>query len=298
MGLLLELPRKPMINLIINADDFGLTPGVNEGIIQAHRKGILTSATLMANGGAFEDAVARAKGTPSLGVGCHLVLVGGRAISPPAEIPTLVGPDGALPSSLQTLVSRLALGCVYVADVEREIRAQILKVRNAGIEPTHLDTHKHTHVHPKVMAALCRVAREMGLLRVRNPSERLRDLWRTAPPGGPSWKALSRDAAVWTAEPWFQSLARKYGLQSPDNFLGLGMTGRLDSASLSRLILTLREGYTEIMVHPGICDADLARTGSRLQEHRELELEALLSLDARQAVESRGARLISYRDLT
>lgn len=286
-----------MIKLIVNADDFGLTRGVNEGILQAHQKGILTSATLMANGEAFEDAIARAKEAPGLGVGCHVVLVGGQAISPPDEIPTLAAPDGALPDSLPALMAQLTFRGVRSRDLEREIRAQILKIRRAGIEPTHLDTHKHAHVHPKVMAALGRVARELGILRVRKPSECLRDSWRAVPGTSRSWRALSRAAAVRAAHPCFRFFAHKYRLRFPDRFLGLGMTGELGTAALSCLISTLREGRTEIMVHPGICDADLARTASRLQTQRKLELDALVSLDARQAVKSRGALLISYLNL-
>jgi hopanoid biosynthesis associated protein HpnK len=286
-----------MKQLILNADDFGLTRGVNEGIVRAHRQGILTSATLMANSPAFDDAVAQAKAAPTLGVGCHLVLVGGTAVSPPAEIPSLVEADGKFPATLPQLVAKVSSGAVRSRDIEMELRAQIEKVRRAGIEPTHLDTHKHTHAHPKVMNALGRVAREMGIRRVRKPAEDLAASWETQSGTDRSWSQLVSAAAVRAASPWFQSLARKYGLRSPDHFLGLAMTGRISASVLRQLIDTLPEGTTEIMLHPGVCDDDLARTGSRLQEQRQLELDALLAPEVRRAVVRNGVRLTTYGGL-
>jgi len=286
-----------MKQLILNADDFGLTRGVNEGIVRAHLEGILTSATLMASCPEFDDAVARARTAPTLGVGCHLVLVGGTAVSAPGEIPSLVDSDGQFPRTLPQLVARLSSGSVRSHDIETELRAQIEKIRDAGIEPTHVDAHKHTHVHPLVMNALGKVVNELGITRVRKPAEDLADSWDTQAGGDRSWGRLASAAAVRAVAPWFESLARKYGLRSPDHFLGLAMTGRLCASALCRLIDKLPEGSTEIMLHPGVCDADLASTGSRLQQQRQLELEALLAPDARRAVERNAVRLISYREL-
>lgn len=286
-----------MKQLILNADDFGLTPGVNEGIIRAHQDGILTSATLMATSRAFDDAVARVKSTPRLGVGCHLVLVGGKAVSQPGEIPSLVDAAGKFPPTLPQFVAKVSSGTVRSRDIERELRAQIGKVRGAGIEPTHVDTHKHTHAHPVVMKALGRVVHEMGITRVRKPAEELAASWESQSCGERSWGRLASAAAVRAVTPWFQSLARTYGLNTPDHFLGLAMTGRLSAAVLRQLIDSLPEGSTEIMLHPGICDADLASTGSRLQQQRQLEMDALLAPEVREAVERNGVRLITYRDL-
>lgn len=286
-----------MKQLILNADDFGLTRGVNEGIIRAHQNGILTSATLMANGRAFDDAVACAKAVPSLGVGCHLVLVGGTAVSPPGQIASLVDSSGKFPATLPRLVAKLSSGAARSCDIERELRAQIEKIRAAGIEPSHLDTHKHTHAHPLVMNALGRVASEVGITRVRKPAEDLGISWSSQQADGRSWGRLASAAAVRAVEPWFQSLARRYGLRCPDHFLGLAMTGRLSTAALCHLIDTLPDGRTEIMLHPGVCDAELAGAGSRLQQQRQLELEALLAPEARAAVERNGVRLMTYREL-
>ena len=287
-----------MKQLILNADDFGMTLGVNEGIIRAHREGILTSATLMANGEAFDDAVERARANKELGVGCHLVLVGGKCVATKDSVASLVDAGGNLPDSLPLFVAKISSGIIRTEEIERELRAQIGRVRAAGIEPTHLDTHKHTHAHPRVMEALGKVAKECGIARVRKPIENLRDSWETSQAGGQgvSMQILAA-GAVRAIAPQFTAISRRYGLLSPDHFLGLAMTGQLSPTVLRSVIGTVVDGTTEIMLHPGICDADLARSGSRLQKQREDELQGLLDPGVRSAVTERGIRLISYRGL-
>jgi chitin disaccharide deacetylase len=287
-----------MKELILNADDFGLTRGVNEGVIRAYREGILTSATLMATGPAFDDAVVRARANPALGIGCHLVLTGGFAVAPREEIPSLVDEDGRLPKSLGIFVARVSSGRIRTEDIEKELRAQIEKTRAAGIEPTHFDTHKHTHAHPRVMNVLGKLARELGITRIRKPVENLRDSWKSMRgEGSASAKQLVSSAAVRAVSSRFTAISRKYGLRSPDYFLGLAVTGQMGTEALCRMIDTLPEGRTEIMLHPGICDAELVATGSRLQQQRQMELESLLAPEARRSVERFHVRLISYREL-
>ena len=287
-----------MKQLILNADDFGMTLGVNEGIIRAHREGILTSATLMANGEAFDDAVECARANKELGVGCHLVLVGGKCVATKDSVASLVDAGGNLPDSLPLFVAKISSGIIRIEEIERELRAQIGRVRAAGIEPTHLDTHKHTHAHPRVMEALGKVAKECGIARVRKPIENLRDSWETSQAGGQgvSLQILAA-GAVRAIAPQFTAISRRYGLLSPDHFLGLAMTGQLSPTVLRGVIGTVVDGTTEIMLHPGICDADLARSGSRLQKQREDELQGLVDPGVRSAVTERGIRLISYRGL-
>lgn len=279
--------------LILNADDFGLTKGVNDGIVRVHHEGILTSATLMANGAAFDHAVELALANPSLGVGCHLVLAGGKSVAPPREIPSLADSQGWLPASLAALVARVSAGAIRRTDIEKELRAQIEKIGRAGISPTHLDTHKHTHAHPRVLESLARVAQETGITRIRKPIERLRDAWAGRAPV----RQLMAASAARTVSLKFQAVSRRYGLHSPQNFLGLASTGGLSPAALRRLIDTLPSGQTEIMLHPGICDADLARTGSRLQSERELEMSALMDPDVRRAIARHHIQLITYNEL-
>lgn len=287
-----------MTQLILNADDFGMTRGVNEGIIRAHREGVLTSTSLMAGGAAFEDAVERANQNPGLGVGCHLVLVGGQAVAKRTEIPSLADDAGRLPATLPGFVARVTSGMIRMEEIEREMRAQIEKLRAAGIEPTHLDTHKHTHAHPRVMEALGRVAQAAGIKRIRKPIESIRDSWESSRgEGARITLQLIASVAVSAMEPQFESIARKYGLRSPDHFLGLAMTGHMGPSKLRQMIETLTDGQAEIMVHPGLCDEELIQSNSRLKQQRQLELEGLLDPGVRSAIEERGIRLISFREV-
>src|SRR5580698_8892531 len=158
--------------LIINADDFGLTPGINRAIAQLHEAGALTSATLMATGSAFDDAVAIAHAHPKLGVGCHIVLTDGIPVSHPQGIPTLLGADGkTFRPSLLDFVQALLRGTIREDDIEREALAQVQKLQRAGIDVTHLDTHKHTHLFPVVARPLLHVAERCSIGAVRNPFE-------------------------------------------------------------------------------------------------------------------------------
>lgn len=208
----------------------------------------------------------------------------------PREIPSLADKQGRLPGSLVSLVAKVSLGQIHKCDIEREVQAQIDKIRAAGIEPSHFDTHKHTHAHPMLMDAIARVAEACGIKRVRKPVERLSDSWR----GGGLSKQFAAAAAVRMVAGRFGAISRKYGLRAPDHFLGLGMTGRLGPSALRRMIEMLPEGTTEIMLHPGIWDDDLARTGSRLQRQRQLELDGLLDPDVKRTVEKEGIQLIGY----
>lgn len=247
----------------------------------------------MANGDAFDHAVELALANPPLGVGCHLVLVGGNSVAPPREIPSLADSDGRLPTSLGALVARVSAGRIRRADIERELRAQIEKIQRAGISPSHLDTHKHTHAHPRVLDALGRVAQESGITRIRKPIERLSHSWSGKAPVG----QLVAASAARTASLKFRALSRKYGLRSPENFLGLASTGGLSATALRRLIDTLPEGQTEIMLHPGICDAELIQTRTRLCKERELEMNALVDPYVKAALVAKGVQLITYREL-
>jgi hopanoid biosynthesis associated protein HpnK len=293
-----KICRAQMKYLILNADDFGMTRGVNQGIVRAHREGILTSATLMANGPAFDDAVEQIAANPKLGVGCHLVLVGGKCVARREDVASLADAQGNLPESLPKFVAKLSSGMIPTKQIEIEMRAQIEKIRAVGISLTHLDTHKHTHAHPRVMAALGKVAKELGIRRVRKPVENLHNSWQTmqADEKGFSMQIVAA-GAVRAVAPRFFAIARKYGLTFPDHFLGLAVTGQVSAAALRRMVDTLDNGSTEIMLHPGICDADLVRSGTRLREHRETELAALLDPGVRGALDERGIRLISYREL-
>ncbi|WP_255462341.1 ChbG/HpnK family deacetylase [Granulicella sp. WH15] len=169
--------------LIINADDFGLTSGINRAVLELHRAGAVTSATLMATGPAFDEAAAIARANPALGVGCHLVFTDGTPVSPPASIPSLLGPDGKTfrPSTL-AFAKAVLRGQVQPSELALEAQAQIQRLQSAEVVVTHIDTHKHTHLFPLVAAAIFPVAQSCGIASARNPFE-------------PAWPPPSRTPA-------------------------------------------------------------------------------------------------------
>jgi predicted glycoside hydrolase/deacetylase ChbG (UPF0249 family) len=268
--------------LVVNADDLGFTPDVNRGVLEAHRDGILTAATLMANGDAFEDAVRLARQTPTLDVGCHLVLIGGRSLVPP---------HAALPASVPELLRALAARRIRVYE---ELAAQARRILAAGLEPTHLDTHKHTHLAPPVLEAVARVAEEFQIPWVRRPF----DLPITAARAGVPWLKRAASRAMRTLDGRFQLVLEHHGCRTTDHFAGFQITGRFRTAELARLIQALPEGVTELMCHPGYCGEDLRRSHTRLKESRERELQALTAPETRQALRDSGVELVNYRMLS
>jgi hopanoid biosynthesis associated protein HpnK len=291
-----------MKRLIVNADDFGFTRGVNAGIRQAFERGILTSATLMANGDAFDEAVAIAKANPKLGVGIHMVAVGGRPVADADEIPSLVDRNGLLPRTLTDLIKLLARGRVRVEHIEREFAAQVERVRRAGLTPTHLDSHKHSHTQPLVMTALTRVASAFNIRAVRNPFERLRAPFLMGPAArarrGVYLKQAMMSAAVAPRARTFRRLASEHGLRAPEFFCGVRLTGLLDAEALRRVIAGLSDGTTELMCHPALYDDELEQAETRLKRERQRELEALTDEGVRRAINAAGVRLIHYGELT
>jgi predicted glycoside hydrolase/deacetylase ChbG (UPF0249 family) len=265
-------------NLIPNADDFGYTRDVNEGIIHAHRQGILTAATLMATGAAFDHAVALAHQNPGLDVGVHLVLVGS---------------DG-FPATVARLAAEIALGRfrgVRGISIYDELSAQVRQVREAGIRPSHLDTHKHTHLLPPVLDAVARIASEFQIPWVRRPF----DLPLNA--GSVPWQrqAVSRGLGFTRAR--FHRVLTRHGCRTTDHFAGFQLTGHYDAAELARLIRQLPEGVTEFMCHPGFCTEELQAARTRLKESRRRELDALTSAEVRAAIQESGVTLASYGDI-
>ena len=239
-----------MKRLIINADDFGFTRDVNAGIIQAHREGVLTSATLMANGGAFEDAVRLAHETPTLDVGCHLVLVDGRSVLDGSPFPE---------TPVRLLFQKL--------DAYPELRAQIQKIVAAGIRPTHLDSHKHTHLLPGVFRAVVRLAKEFAIPYIRRPLPSI-DLYRR--------------------------VAQASGVRMTDHLLGFRLTGTLTEDTFAAAIEGLPDGETEFFCHPGLLGPELAQARTRLKESRVRELEALTSPRIRALINAKGICLSPF----
>jgi predicted glycoside hydrolase/deacetylase ChbG (UPF0249 family) len=250
---------------------------VNRGIVEAHRNGILTATTLMATGSAFDDAVRLARENPTLDIGCHLVLVNGRSA---------LDPERALPLTVADLLKALAARRI---DVYAELSAQVRRIVEAGVRPTHLDTHKHTHLAPPVLDAVARIAAESGIRWVRRPFDF--PLTAAAVP----WTKRLTSRALTVVRRRFHRVLEQHGCRSTDHFAGFQITGRFRTAELAALIEVLPEGLTELMTHPGYCTDELRAARTRLKESRRHELDALTAPETRAALARCGVELANYR---
>ena len=282
--------------LIVNADDLGLTPGVNLAIVEAAQRGIVTSTTLMANGEAFDDAVQVAHQAPKLAIGCHVDLIQLSPVLPPDQLPTLVD-AGRFRPGFTRFASMAMRGRLKQDEITDEATAQIRKLQSAGVRVSHFDTHKHTHVFTSVLKALLRAALDCGVMAVRNPFEPesavgFRHVFRR-------WGTLSR----WTAVQSLRTLAvtfrrevERAGLATTDGTVGIAITGHMDQTMLCDMLERMPSGTWELVTHPGYADPGLAGL-SKLTASRELELRWLTSEETRSSIEKAGIELISYADL-
>ena len=279
--------------LILNADDFGLTRGVNRAVQELHTEGVLSSATLMANGTAFDDAVAIAKKLPALGVGCHVVLVDGTPVSPPESIPSLLGRNGKqFRASLLDFAQALLLGSISEDEIEREALAQIEKLKLAGINITHLDTHKHTHMFPGVARPLLRMMSTASIHAIRNPFEQT---WSMRVSNAPATRRVQQQLVNRFAPGFMKASARAI---RPDAAVGVAATGTLDRATLEALLTQLpMDGVYELVCHPGYNDAALDAVTTRLRGSREVEREALLYVMPKIKSLPRAPQIIHYGSL-
>jgi predicted glycoside hydrolase/deacetylase ChbG (UPF0249 family) len=287
-----------MGRLILNADDFGLTSGVNRAIMELHRLGVLTSTTLMAQAPASSEAIEMSRATPSLGVGCHVVLVDGDPVlSPRREIPHLADAltgrfnptlGGFLGDWFRHWLSGNQLA--FFKEIEAEAAAQIALLQSRGVQLTHIDTHKHTHMFPAVLRPILRAARAAGIRAVRNPFE-------------PAWSVLATSGAdpirrvevslLRRLEPAFRRIVSEEGFTTTDGTIGILATGSLDQIVLDSLLAEMPEGTWELVTHPGYRDDDLARAHTRLLGSREMERRSLQKLR-----DFAGIERISFAGLT
>jgi chitin disaccharide deacetylase len=277
-------------SLIVNADDFGLTAGVNRAILELHTARVLTSTTLMAHAGATDEAIEIARATPALGVGCHIVLTDGEPVLPPGKVPSLVERrTGQFLPTLSAFLRRLFCGQIRAEEIEAEAAAQIALLETRGVRLTHIDSHKHTHMFPGVLRPLLRAAGAAGIRAIRNPFE-------------PAWAvrvarktALVRAAEVsalrWLA-PICLRLITEAGFATTDGTIAVASTGNFNADVVRTLIASMPEGTWELVTHPGYNDADLARVRTRLRASRDVEREALPTLR-----EYPGVELISFAGL-
>jgi hopanoid biosynthesis associated protein HpnK len=279
--------------LIINADDFGLTSGVNRGILEGHEKGVVTSSTLMACGARFGEAAALAAQAPTLSVGCHVVLVDGSPVLRREQVSslTVAGSESRFRESLITFAGLAAARRLDPGQIEKEVTAQIRKLQAAGIAVSHLDSHKHTHMFPVVLRAMLRAAEKCGVRAIRNPFEP----WVFAKVG--SWKRQFQLRILQRYRATFRDELAGAGMVTPDGCIGIAATGGLTLAVFQSLIEQLPEGTWELVSHPGYVDAELGGVKTRLRASREKELAILTSEGARESLRRARIELISYRDL-
>jgi len=286
--------------LIVNADDFGFTAGVNRAIVEAHTRGIVTSSTLMANGPAFEDAVRLAKSAPRLSVGCHIVLIDGEPVLDPVRLPSITSANSSrarFRGGIKSFALRALSGRFNADEIEAEATAQIRKIQSAGLGVSHLDSHKHTHLFPSVLRPLLRAARACGVGAIRNPFGLRKPLKSSELLNRPSlWTRYAEVRVLLRLAAKFREETRREGMLTPDGTLGIEVTGALDEKLFRAIAAVIPEGTWEFVCHPGYNDADLKSAGTRLRESREIELRVLTMPEARQLLRKEGVELISYRD--
>jgi hopanoid biosynthesis associated protein HpnK len=285
-------------NLIVNADDLGWTQGVNRGIVEAHRQGVVTSTTLLANGQAFDSGIAAARENPELGIGVHLNLSDGPPAAPADQVPGLLNNAGELDGGPEGLLLLIARRGLRVDEIEREWDAQIRKIRESGITPTHLDGHKHVHMLPGLFELALHLGKKHGIraIRVAHEESSLRSALSAGAGQNASvvlrqevqargLKLLARDA---------RELAAREGMATADYFCGIAQTGELTREGIEEFLEKLPEGTTELMCHPGYVDEELRQSATRLQESRKRELDILTDAQIRKTVARQGIRLINY----
>jgi predicted glycoside hydrolase/deacetylase ChbG (UPF0249 family) len=290
-GLTQAGPGGPVVRLIVNADDLGVSERVNDGIVQAHRSGIVTAASLMASGRGFDHAVQCCRRAPELDVGVHLTLVAEKPLQPKES--SLTGDDGRLPPTIGVFLRRCLAGAIRMTDIQAELSAQIERVLDHGLRPTHLDSHQHVHALPGIAQLVLRLSDRYRIPFVRVPVEEPRIDRPLSLHAASRWSGAMALRTSWM-------LARLSGARTPVGrrlrFLGFTEGGRLTRTRLHRLLRTLRPGRTyELMCHPGFApdEPDIQRWRYR----HEQELRALTSAWIRSEIAARGIRLIGFNHL-
>jgi hopanoid biosynthesis associated protein HpnK len=283
--------------LIVNADDFGFTSGVNRAIVEAHSGGVVTSSTLMANGPAFEEAAQLAKTLPKLSVGCHVVLIDGRPVLRSEQLPSLTRAS-RFRDGLMSFAARAITGRIHADEITAEATAQIRKIQSSGIAVSHIDTHKHTHLFPKILRPLLLAARACGIRALRNPFGPrlpLRSTELLARPG--LWARYAELRVLGRFAGKFREAVDCEGFVTPDGTLGIVVTGALDETLFHAIARSIPQGTWEFVCHPGYNDSDLQVAETRLRQSRETELHVLTLPAAREVLMQQDIELISYREL-
>jgi len=277
---------------------------VNRAIVETHRKGVVSSTTLMATApdAAFSDAVKMAQEVPGLSVGCHVVLVDGRPVSAPGAVDTLLAVRSGEPecfySSLSAFAARAMMGGFDRDQLVAEVVAQIRKIQAAGIVVSHLDSHKHAHIFPEILAALLRAARICGVAAIRSPFVPMKAIMAQHFAGRRAlWKRYGQVRVLNAFAANFRKQTLRAGLRAPDGVIGVIETGAMDKLLLWQALGGLPEGTWELVCHPGYADADLRAVRTRLVESREQERNLLTSAELKEFLREQEIAVIGYREL-
>ncbi len=289
--------------LIVNADDFGMSRGITDGIISAHRYGFLTSASLMANMPAAEYAIARACEFPGLGVGVHLNICSGRPLLPPAEVRSLVDASGRFHPP-HAMARRLCTGRARPREILAEFGAQIRWLKGRGVVPTHADSHHHMHLYPAAIVPFVRALKFAGIACARAPRCTVwaggAGLSLADRAGGPHEGVLSRRLLVRAYRAVVQ-LGAFRGLRMPCARLSFHSRDRHDLKAQGEqwrtALMNPQAGVFELTCHPGLFEPGFSES-DRICTQRVKELEWLTSSEMRSAIESSGIQLITYRELS
>jgi len=275
----------------VNADDFGMTSGVNRAIVELHKAGLVTSVSLMARAAAAEEAIELARSMPTLGIGCHVVLVDGEPVLPAHQVPTLVDPEtGRFPHSLGRFLLRLFTGRIRSAEIEAEAAAQIALLQSQGLRLTHMDSHMHTHVFSPVLRPLLRAGRAAGIPAIRHPFE---PQWAVRATAGASLTRVASITALRALESRSRRILQREGFVATDGTIAMVSTGRLDTSTLRSLLEKMPPGTWELVTHPGYIDARLVKMKTRLCASREVERHSLRAIQ-----EFPSLQLASFAQLT
>jgi hopanoid biosynthesis associated protein HpnK len=277
--------------LIVNADDFGIAPEVNEAVELAHRNGILRSASLMVGAPAAADAVARARQLPDLAVGLHLVLVYGRPTLPPERVPDLVDARGEFPTDLARAGIQFFFRPGVRRQLEDEIRAQFERFAASGLRLDHVNAQCHMHVHPTIFRLVLQVGREFGMRAIRIPREPFATAYRAA---GDRFGTRLGYAAV--TAPWLalmRARARGRGVVCNDYAFGVNDAGTMTEARVLRLVESLPDGLTEMFFHPATGPFAGADPGTERYAWSG-EFAALTSERVRDALDQRHVARVTY----
>ena len=281
-----------MKQLIINADDFGLHPLINKGIIKGHSEGIITSTSLMPSAPYFDEAVQLAKANPSLGVGIHLTLVGGVKPACTSGVNSLLTADGVFAEDYTVFAKKWYTGSIKKNELVKELETQIEKVLAAGIKPTHIDSHQHMHVLPGIAGIVVRLCEKYGIKKIRMPGENI--FWSGGFKAGIGRK-IGRDGLSFCAM-LAKGKAQSAGLVYPQHFFGMLAGGNLNAELVKNILLNLPEGTSEIMTHPGLDNAELVKHFT-WGYHWQDELGAFLSAENKEIVREHGIKLINFGGL-